>query len=291
MKIDILLPIYNSPNETSRCIDSIMRSTNINMFNLYLLDDCSTDSKISDITNFYSSKYRNCKVIRNKKNLGFPNNVNNGIHISDNDVVILNSDTIVTENWLERLYLASISRNNIGAVGPLSNYGIISSVPTVYPEVNNKININQIIKYLHSYGNSIYPETPVLIGFCMYITRKAINDVGTFDSATFKKGYGEEVDWCLRARKRGYKLIIADDVFVYHEGGISFGKEKESLLKTSAELINERYPYYQKDVKTFERNHPLVTLRVKMSKQLNVPIKFRLKYYLRRKKYLILINR
>lgn len=287
MKIDILLPIYNSPKETRECIESIIKTTAEEMYNLYLLDDCSTDPEIMNITDYYSNKYNNILVYRNEFNKGFPENVNNGFRITgDNDVVILNSDTIVTNGWLKGLYLASKSQPKVAAVGPLSNYGMVSSIPTIYQHVNDSINLLTISNYIKSIKAS-YPETPILVGFCMYIPRKAINEVGLLDAKTFKKGYGEETDWCLRAREKGYKLIIADNIYVFHVGGVSFGEEKKILQDNAAKIIKRRYPNYMYELQKFEINHPLTSLRKKMSKELEVPYKYRIRSYLREKKSLL----
>ena len=70
-------------------------------------------------------------------------------------------------------------------------------------------------------GRSV--ELPTTVGFCMYIRRAALADVGLFDAETFGRGYGEENDFCLRASARGWRHLLACDTFVYHEGAVSFG--------------------------------------------------------------------
>ncbi|RSK28858.1 glycosyltransferase [Bacillus sp. HMF5848] len=286
MKVDILLPIYNSPTETRACIESIITSTPKDNYNLYLLDDCSPNPEIKDILDFYAGRFNNIIAVKNKENKGFPGNVNSGLRITENDVIILNSDTIVTDGWLMGLYNASVSQPKVAAVGPLSNYGIISSVPTIYQQINDSIDINRINKIIRN-SSKMYIEAPVLIGFCMYLTRKALNEIGLLDEATFKKGYGEEIDWCLRAREMGYKILISTDTYVYHKGGTSFGQEKIELQKRHEEIINKRYKNYSREVEDFELNHPLLELRRKMSKEIGVSILFRTRYNLRRKKLLL----
>ncbi|MCU5174419.1 glycosyltransferase family 2 protein [Bacillus paranthracis] len=287
MKVDILLPIYNSPEETRACIESIIKVTPKENYILYLLDDCSPDPEIKNITNYFSNNYFNVKVYRNEKNKGFPANVNNGFRITTNDVVILNSDTIVTPGWLEGLHRAATSESKVAAVGPLSNYGMITSVPSIYQEVNDGANIERVVEFIRREKIADYPQTPMLVGFCMYIPREALDKIGVLDEETFRKGYGEETDWCLRAREKGYKLLIATDTYVYHVGGTSFGEEKIPLQKRAAKIIKQRYPDYEGEIKRFENNHPLLELRIKMCRNLNVPLKYRLRYSLRRKKRIL----
>lgn len=284
MKVEIILPIYNSPEDTRACIESIIRETPEDSYLLYLLDDCSSDNEITTITEYYSSHFDHIYTTRNDKNLGFPGTVNSGLNMTSQDVILLNSDTLVSAGWLEGLQRAIKSSDNIAAVGPLSNYGLISSVPSIYQEVNDKYPIKEVIACINQFSEHSYPEVPVLSGFCMYISRTAINAVGLLDAKTFKKGYGEETDWCLRARQQGYKLILADDTYVFHVGGVSFGEEKQQRVRISEAVIDKRYPEYRKEITSYDNDHPLIVLRRKMSKTLRVPLKFRLRYQLRIRK-------
>ena len=74
-------------------------------------------------------------------------------------------------------------------------------------------------------GRSV--AVPTTVGFCMYIRRAALDQVGGFDAAAFGRGYGEENDFCMRAAQRGWSHRLACDTFVYHDGGVSFGAGKE----------------------------------------------------------------
>ncbi|MGU7808089.1 glycosyltransferase family 2 protein, partial [Escherichia coli] len=69
-------------------------------------------------------------------------------------------------------------------------------------------------------------EIPTGVGFCMYIRRDCLNQVGYFDEETFGRGYGEENDWCQRAAKAGWPNFHQLNVFVYHKGGVSFAGEQ-----------------------------------------------------------------
>ena len=68
-----------------------------------------------------------------------------------------------------------------------------------------------------------FPEFPVLNGFCTLIARQVFQSVGLYDEDAFPMGYGEETDLCLRARRAGFRLTLADDCFVYHHKSVSFG--------------------------------------------------------------------
>ncbi|MCM3602678.1 glycosyltransferase family 2 protein [Robertmurraya korlensis] len=269
VKIDILLPIYNSYEETKNCIESILQHTDSEMYNLFLLDDKSPDSNIQELTSFYANKYSHIKAVRNEVNLGFPGNVNNGFQVSENDVVVINSDTLVTENWLKSLYESATSDDSIVAVNPMSNYGIISGLPVTNNEINDLFSYEELVSAFEKNKQSGVVESPLLIGFCMYMKRSALNEVGLFDAATFKRGYGEESDWCMRARQRGLKLVVAKDTYVHHIGGVSFGEEKEKLRRQSKEILLQRYPEIDKELESYVLKNHFKDIRKGMLRELS----------------------
>jgi hypothetical protein len=82
-----------------------------------------------------------------------------------------------------------------------------------------------------------------------------------FDIEHFARGYGEECDFCRRAAKAGWSNVLAADVFVFHEGSISFGGEREALMAAGAAAMNRLHPEYHARVMDFLRADPARTLR------------------------------
>ena len=103
-------------------------------------------------------------------------------------------------------------------------------------------------------------DLPVGVGFCLYVRRDCLRDVGGFDAAVFGRGYGEETDFCMRARRRGWSHKLAADVYVYHAGGLSFGGERAALLDRSQRLLNLRYPGYARSIAKFVSQDPLLEI-------------------------------
>ena len=81
--------------------------------------------------------------------------------------------------------------------------------------------------------------------------------LGVFDEDAFGRGYGEENDWCLRATERGWKHLLAADVFVYHAGGASFGDEASDYQANALAVISERYPDYERQIAAFIEADPM----------------------------------
>lgn len=252
-KIDILLPVFNSIQETIQCIESIIKNTPKDKYVLHILNDGSTDSLVKETLDSYASE--NIITYHQEENLGFTKNVNFGLKNTKNDVVILNSDTIVTLGWLEKLEQAAYKDDRIAAVNPFSNYGQFSSIPTKFEGFNLGMDYQNVVELLALMDNiPDYIEVPCLVGFCMYFKREILNKVGLLDEESFPRGYGEETDWCGRARKQGYKLIVTPKSYVFHIGGVSFGAEKEILRKNATKIIKERYPHFYNELNYFEKS-------------------------------------
>ncbi|MBE6485702.1 MAG: glycosyltransferase [Methanosphaera stadtmanae] len=249
-KVSIVIPIYNALEETKQCIDSVINNTNV-PYELLLINDCSTDDRILPLLDSYS-KIENVKVINNEENMGFVRNVNLSFKKTSNDVVLLNSDTIVTHKWLQKLKISAYSSPDIATVTPVSNNAGAFSVPLINQEndINEELGLcgtANIIEKVISH-NELY--APTANGYCMYIKRDAIYSVGLFDLA-FGKGYGEENDFSMRLLNKQWKHIVDMSTYIYHKGSVSFSDEKEKLINKNRELLNEKYPNYKEEINAF----------------------------------------
>ncbi|MCQ2493246.1 MAG: glycosyltransferase [Lachnospiraceae bacterium] len=268
--IDIIIPIYNAFEELVKCIESVRIHTEASDYRLILINDCSTDARIHDYID--RLKDNNIVVHENERNQGFSNNVNWGFEQSDeNDVILLNSDTIVTANWLNKLVAVAYRNEEYGMVSPLSNSATICSVPNFCEdnELPNGYTIEQFGKLIEECSLKRYPIISVCVGFCMYIKRKVIKHVGKFDAKTYERGYGEEGDFCYRARLMGYRCVLADDTFVYHSGSASFLPENRLKLAQEHELILiKRYPELTDENRVFYTSNPINEIQDNIKLQL-----------------------
>jgi GT2 family glycosyltransferase len=121
-------------------------------------------------------------------------------------------------------------------------------------DVNTAAKLQAMAARLHD-GQSA--EIPVGVGFCLYVRHDCLAQVGLPDAAVFGRGYGEESDFCMRARARGWSHRLAADVFVFHAGGRSFAGRRAALLERSQALLEQRYPGYAAAVWRYIRSDPL----------------------------------
>jgi glycosyltransferase involved in cell wall biosynthesis len=181
----------------------------------------------------------------------------------DRDVVLLNSDTEVFGNWLDRLRAAALRNDRTATVTPLSNNAEICSYPGFIRDNWRQLEVDDAtLDRLASVANHDREiEIPTGVGFCMYIRRACLDSIGLFDEGNFGEGYGEENDLCRRAATAGWRNILAADVFVRHHGAVSFGASKTARVKAALESMERLHPGYLQLVAEFIQEDPIGPLR------------------------------
>jgi GT2 family glycosyltransferase/glycosyltransferase involved in cell wall biosynthesis len=262
--IDIVVPVYNAVDDLKRCVDSVFLHTRGD-YRLLIIDDASPDPAVSAyIEAMRSRALPQVRCVANDRNIGFTLTANLGMRLARDgaDVVLLNSDTIVTRGWLDKLARCARSDPRIGTVTPFSNNAEICSFPRFCQ--NNpwppKQDTEPVVRALELAAAPSYPDIPTGVGFCLYIRRSLIDAIGVFDPV-FGLGYGEENDFCMRAARAGFRNVLCDDAFVVHLGGSSFGAKRSDLAQRNMAILLERHPGYEELVRTYIAADPLKPLR------------------------------
>jgi GT2 family glycosyltransferase/glycosyltransferase involved in cell wall biosynthesis len=253
--VDVVVPVYAGVAETRRCIDSLLASAsrNATLGRIVVVNDRGPESAMQDYLATLRSNSR-IAVLDNDVNVGFVASVNRGMDFAyPHDVILLNSDTEVADDWVDRLAAQAHADDKVGSVTPFSNNATICSYPNIpgqveLPPGETTGSLDAAFARANR-GRSL--DLPTAIGFCMYIKRACLDEIGLFDTEAFGRGYGEENDFCLRSATRGWRHILAGDVFVYHVGETSFAGESARRKQEATEIINARYPSYASDVARF----------------------------------------
>jgi GT2 family glycosyltransferase/glycosyltransferase involved in cell wall biosynthesis len=237
--VDIIVCVHNALPDVQRCLNALITQTT-KPYHLIIVDDGS-ESETTDFLKHYTTLFP-ITVIRNEEARGYTCAANQGLRAATGSyTILLNSDTLVSPYWLDRLIACANSDDKIGIVGPLSNTASWQSIPKIEERgdwAKNPLpidfSVDQIANRLAAYSSRIYPRLPFLNGFCLLIKKQVIDSIGYFDEETFGQGYGEENDYCIRARQAGWELAIADDVYIYHAQSKSYSDDRRKKLAEQA---------------------------------------------------------
>ena len=213
-KVSIIILNYNEKNILKKCLESIKNKTLYKNYEIIVVDNNSTDGSIEMLQKFFPE----IKLIKNPKNYGFPKGNNIGIrealkHGTDY-VLILNNDTEVTENWLKSMIEIADSNERIGMIGP----------QLILPNGNTQ---NSCYSYKYGLTKKFAPnktqEVDCVSGACMLIKNSVIQEIGLLDEG-FNPIYFEDIDYCFRVKKSGFKIVYTTKSKVYHHKGMTMEK-------------------------------------------------------------------
>lgn len=261
----VVIPAFNAPQELDGCLESVAASTPAGT-EVVVIDDASTDPATREVlADRRRRAHGGWRFLANLRNLGFVATANRGMRETAGDMVLLNADTEVTQGWLEGLARCLASDDAIATATPWTNNGEIASMPRfceANPPPADRAALESAWKQaLAQAGPARYPDIPTAVGFCMAISRRALDRIGLFDEDLFGRGYGEENDLCMRAQAVGMRNVLCDDVYVVHLGGRSFGPLGLKPGEDSMQRLLSRHPDYLSQVQAFIAADPLAPRR------------------------------
>ena len=260
----VVVPIFNAVEALDACLASLERTLPRGSVVL-LADDASTDPRVAPLARGWA--YRSALDVRyvlREVNLGFPGNCNAAFaETGDADLVLLNSDAVVTQGWLAQIARCAASDARIASITPWSNNAEICSYPQLLEDNPPPQDADAIAEAAASLA-PVYPELPTAVGFCMYMRRAALRQIGAFDAETFGRGYGEENDWCRRAASFGWRNVLCDSAYVVHAGNASFGPLELGPGGDNLRRLVARWPDYNELVARFIMDDPLRALRQRL---------------------------
>ncbi|MBG9488956.1 glycosyltransferase [Bacillus subtilis] len=256
VKTSIIVLTYNQLALTKQCLESIWKHTNNDCIEVIVIDNGSHDG-----TRDYLKQITSIKAIFNKTNEGFAKACNQGLEVASGDnILFLNNDTVVTNQWLEPMIKLLYQDDKIGMVGPVSNYvSGPQQVPVNYTNVEEIEDFSRLY-CLQQRGRS--KAVLRLVGFCLLVKKKVLDEVGGFDER-FVGGSFEDDDLSLRVLQAGYQLKIALDSFVHHHGHATFTGNPDLSINQLYEENRQRFiDKWKVDVTTFFDSQPQLTALV-----------------------------
>jgi O-antigen biosynthesis protein len=262
---DVIIPVCDGFEFLGPLFDSIRQNTKT-PYRLIVVDDASSDGRVRPFLEDVISGLPGSRLLCHESRRGFSASVNEAAELVEAGVfVILNSDTEVPPEWLGRIRAPIDSNPNIASVTPISNCATIASFPK--PCVENPIFLGKSVSEVDSIFSGLNAEcvvSPTGVGFCLAINASVWEAIGGFDAIAFPEGYGEENDWCMRAKSRGFDNVILPTLFVYHYGGGSFPdpERRRMRLEENYGRLIERHPSYESLVGEFTQRDPLGRYRI-----------------------------
>lgn len=203
---------YNSRKHLRRCFKSLLNQT-YNLYEVIYVDNCSTDNSAEYVKKHFSNWVR---VIKSLKNLGYTGGCNLGIRHSKGEIIILlNPDTEVRPKFIEKCVKYLLSSERIGILAPL----IKNNDRWV---AYSKINLYTGQSRNFSTEIDTITDSDYVSGCAMVIRRKLLAEIGLLDERYFS--YYEDSDFCLRAHKHGWRVVVIPEKLVYHYSGGSYSR-------------------------------------------------------------------
>ena len=241
-KASIIVVSFNGLHETTApCLRNVFEKTTFPEYEVVVVDNQSTDGTPEFLAGLAMQEPR-LKILLNSTNRGFAGGNNDGIRAAEGDVlVLLNSDTLVTEGWLEGLTGFLENHPSAGLVGPVSN--AVGNEQRIHTGGRIPSEILEEGETWTSWSRGDFFETERLGFFCVAARSRVIEEVGLLDEG-FGRGFFEDDDYCIRVRRAGYRLVCLEDVFVYHRGSAGFGKtpaDTKALMKRNKALLERKF--------------------------------------------------
>ncbi|MDC0411150.1 glycosyltransferase [Luminiphilus sp.] len=262
--VDIVIPIYANEGQVRACLSSVLAHHNEIQGDIIVVNDCSPEPEIHQYLAALADQAL-ITLLTNEQNEGFIVSCNRGAAVHpDNDFVLLNADTEVHGNWLDRMVSHVAPGAKVATVTPFSNNATIASYPkdTTKPASDEDVPTAAIDLAMAAVNAGSSVALPTAIGFCMFVSREAWRITGGFDKR-YGRGYGEENEFCLATAALGWRHLLACDVFVYHAGGGSFGVESTKRKAEAQQIIDQRYPDFSRQVQDWIREDPAQPARLR----------------------------
>jgi O-antigen biosynthesis protein len=267
MTVLVFVPVFNGLKSTLQCLESV-RDTAPSIsaaFRVLIVHDASLNdaagvaAALDQFALSATNEKLSIQVRHNAINRGFTWNVNQAMAAlqANEHLLLLNSDTLVTDGWLDEIMRSAQTDVKIGTVTPFSNNATICTLPDFQrawpvPSAAQR----KLIATALAADRVIPIDIPTGVGFCMLMTRACIDAVGRYDIENFPRGYGEENDFCMRALTAGFRNVLCANAYVAHEGGVSFSESTTTLKKIGGERLLAKHPRYNEWVSEWIARDP-----------------------------------
>jgi GT2 family glycosyltransferase/glycosyltransferase involved in cell wall biosynthesis len=247
--VDVVVCVHNALEDVRRCLWSLLHKGS-HPFGLILVNDGSDEETTACLEEVAAANPKATLIHNASPPHGYTIAANLGMRAASGDyVVLLNSDTVVTYGWLERIVACGESDERIGILGPLSNAASHQSIPALRDSdgwatnpLPSFLTPDGLAKLLDRVSPRSRPRLPFVNGFCYVVKRPVLDAIGYFDEENFPSGYCEENDFSFRAAQAGFELAVADDCYVFHAKSRSYTPQaRKPIAKRNYEAFLRKH--------------------------------------------------
>lgn len=274
--VHVIVPVHGGREAAVACLAALAGQTCRRPLRVTLVDDASPDEVLADHCRTIARR-QGWTLLRNAANLGYAGAVLRGAAGSTAQfTLLLNADAILPPGAIDRLVAAACGPG-VGTVVPFSNDGGFGSFPSLSERnpLATPAEAEALDRAAERANAGLVLDLPSGTAFCMLVNRACWDAVGGLDLG-YGRGYFEDVDFCLRAGRAGFRSVLAADVYVRHLGGQSFGADKQGLVARNAAVIRERFPAYDGSWAAFLDADPLAPARAAIERRVRPADRFTL---------------
>ncbi|MEW6599421.1 MAG: glycosyltransferase [Nitrospirota bacterium] len=221
--VSIVIPVFNNIKYTMQCLEAVAANTAYEPYEVVIVDNGSTDGT----KEYLASLSGDVRILSNDTNLGFAPACNQGARAAQGDyIVFLNNDTVPQPGWLENMVKVVREMPEAAIVGSKLLYpdDTIQHAGVVFDVRDSRLLLSHIYRCFdkdHPAVNHMR-EFNAVTAACMLVRKEVFFDLGMLDEG-YKNGY-EDVDFCLKAREKGHKIIYNPGSVLYHHESVSEGR-------------------------------------------------------------------
>lgn len=263
----VIVPVFNAVRALDACLASLER-TLPEASQVLIADDASSDPNVEALARGWCQRSRlAARYCRRTGNLGLLANCNAAFgETGDADVVLLDADSLATSGWLQQLARCAAGDVRIATITPWSNHGELSSFPQFCQDNRAPDFPDGIAEAAAGLAIADFPELPGTAGFCLFIRRQALRQVGDFDVGTFGRSRAGQNDFCRRAAAMGWRNVLCPNAYVVRNASASPEPQEPEGEKMQALLA--RWPDYQEAMARFILSDPLAPLRRQLAERI-----------------------
>jgi len=253
MTLSIVIVNYNTQTLLQSCLESVYAGANGTPLDIWVVDNNSRDGSVSML----HERFPVVRVVANPANVGFSRANNTVIAQTRSEyILLLNPDTLIIDDAIERMVRFMDERPHVGIAGckVLNRDGTLQlacrrSIPTpgvAFCRLSGLSRVfpgnQRVARYNLTYQNPDEPhEVDAVSGAFLMIRRKVVEDIGLLDERFFM--YGEELDWCLRAKRAGWAVMYYPGAQIIHYKGES---TKYNSRRAALEFHRAMYLFHRK---------------------------------------------